>query len=205
MLPSASAQVVPGAPAAAAAADHGVEISADGDDWEGRPANLPERLTPVKVRIVNHSGHPIELLYERFALKGARGHLYRPLPPVPIDHQKPLDATGTVRPIFAASSFYIARRYGDVYPSLPPWSKPLARDQGFAESQYHRWPDDLPTREMQRLGLPEGVLADGGEIAGYLFFEDAIHHEVRLTFAADLDDGDSGTAVAELSIPFRVE
>jgi len=205
MLPSASANVVPGAPAAASAEENGVAISADGDDWKGRPADLPQRLTPLKVRIVNHSGRPIEILYERFVLTGDRGHRYQPLPPVPIDHQKPLDGTGTVRPIFASASFYVAQRYGDIYPSLPPWSRSLPRDARFSEQQYRRWPDDLPTREMQRLGLPEGVLADGGEISGYLFFEDATRREGRLTFSAALDDGDGGGSVAELEIPFRVE
>ena len=50
MLPSGSAEAVPGAPAAGAAEDHGVEISADGDDWEGRPVDLPDRLTPPEIR-----------------------------------------------------------------------------------------------------------------------------------------------------------
>jgi hypothetical protein len=205
MLPAASARVVAGAPGAGEAEDNGVEISAEGDNWEGRPIDLPKRLTPLKVRVVNHSGHPIELLYERFSLTGARGRTYRPLPPVPIDHQRPIDGAGTVRPIYAASSFYVAKRYEDIYPSLPPWSHPLPRAADFAASQYGRWPNDLPSRDMQRMGLPEGVLADGGEVSGYLFFEDAIHHEARLTFTAALDDGDSGSAVAEVAIPFRIE
>jgi hypothetical protein len=205
MLPGPAADVVPGAPDAALDHTNGVEVSADGDDWEGRPADLPERLTPVKVRIVNHSGRPLEILYERFMLAGTHGHRYQPLPPVPIDHRKPLDGAGTVSPIFAAESFFVARRYGDVYPSLPAWSQPLPRAPGFAERQFARWPQNLPTREMQRLSLPEGVLADGGEVAGYLFFEDATRHESRLAFKASLDDGDGQGSVAEIDIPFRVE
>lgn len=203
MLPSSAASRVPGAPEAAVAEDRGVQLSADGDDWEGRPENLPERLTPIKVRIVNHSGRPIEILYERFVLAGGRGVRYQPLPPVPLEHQKPIDDAGTVKPIFAAAGFFIARRYQDIYPSLPPCSRAFPRRDGFWLTQYRHWPDDLPTREMQRLGLPEGVLADGGKISGYLFFEDATRRESRLTLEADLDDGPA--RVAEIEIPFRVE
>ena len=205
MLPSPSATLVPGTQEAAVAADAGVEVSANGADWRGRPENLEERLTPVRVRIVNHSGRPIELLYERFTLTGRTGRRYRALPPVPIDHQRPIDAVGTVRPIFATSGFYVAQRYRDIYPSLTPWRRPLSRDASYSETQYQRWPENLPTREMQRLSLPEGVLADGGEISGFLFFEDATQHEARLMFQAALDDGEQGGTVAAVEIPFRVQ
>lgn len=201
--PSSSAKVIPGAPGAAVAESAGIRISADGEDWNGRPTDLDERLIPLKVRIVNHSGRPIEILYERFALTGHQGRTYQPLPPVSIDHDQPEDSRSVVQPIYAAERFFVARRYKDVYPSLPPWGRPIARNTQFSERQYKRWPEDLPTREMKRLGLPEGVLADGGAISGYLFFEDATRHEAKLTFKAALEDGQS--SVADIEIPFRVE
>ena len=58
---------------------------------------------------------------------------------------------------------------------------------------------------MLRMGLPEGVLADGGEISGFLYFEDANKHESRMTFRADIDDGQHGGQLAEIKIPFRVQ
>jgi hypothetical protein len=183
MIPSASARVVPGAPAAAEAEDHGVEISADGDDGEGRPVDLTRRLTPLKVRVVNHSGRPIELLYQRFSLKGARGHMYRPLPPIPLDHQKPIDAAGTVLPIYAASSFYVAQRYEDVYPSLAPWSRPLP------ETQISPRANTPAGRTTCRAATCSAWVCPRGS----------------WSFTAALDDGDSDTTVAELAIPFRVE
>ena len=163
LLPAAAARTVPGAPEAAFDESSGVRVSAEGNDWNAAPADLAARLTPVKVRIVNHSGVPIEILYQQFMLKGTHGHVYQPIPLMPVDHQRP-DGIKPIHPIYSASSFYVGPAFHDVYPSLPAWSTPLLRDDAFYERQYQRWEKDLPTHAMQRMGLPEGVLADGGEI-----------------------------------------
>ena len=194
---------MPGAPEAAVDESAGVRVSAEGNDWNAAPADLPGRLTPVKVRIVNHSGVPIEILYQQFRFKGTHGRVYQPIPLVPIDHQHPDDAH-PIHPIYSASNFYVGPGLHDVYPSLPAWSTPLPRDDAFYERQYQRWEKDLPTRAMQRMGLPEGVLADGGEISGFLYFENVTRNESRLTFKADIDDVRQGDEVAEIDIPFRV-
>ena len=204
MLPAASAHTVPGAPEAAADEVRGVRVSADGNDWNAAPADLPTRLTPVKVRIVNHSGAPARIEYQQFALIGAHGHVYRAFPIVPLDHQPPADGVGTIAPIYAASNFFVAPRYHDLYPTLAAWPHPLERDEALSSEQYRRWEQGLPTRAMQRMGLPEGVLADGGEISGFLYFEDATRRETRLTFRADIDDEQHGDRLAEIEIPFRV-
>lgn len=205
MLPAASAHTIPGAPEAAADQQAGVRVSAEGNDWNSVPADLPGRLTPVKVRIVNHSGVPIEILYQQFALKGAHGRVYQPIPLLPVDHQHPIDGAGTVNPIYSASSFYVGSKFHDIYPSLPAWPQPLARDDGFYDRQYQRWDKDLPTHAMQRMGLPEGVLADGGEISGFLYFENATRKENRLTFQAGIDGVRQGDELAEIDIPFLVQ
>ncbi|HLK90865.1 MAG TPA: hypothetical protein VKZ18_13290 [Polyangia bacterium] len=204
MLPAASAHDVPGAPEAASQEKAGVRVSADGDDWEARPADLPARLTPVKVRIVNHSGADALIEYERFALVGARGHVYRAIPILPADGAA-TDGVEAIQPVYAASKFYVAPRTHGVYPSLEPWSHPLARDDAGFGARYKLWDSDLPTRAMRRMGLPEGVLADGGEISGFLYFENATRHEKRLTFRADIDDEQTGDQLAEITIPFQVD
>jgi hypothetical protein len=206
LLPAASAHVVPGAPEAAAEEIQGLRVSADGDDWTGPPVDLSTRLTPVKVRIVNHSGAPAVIEYERFRLIGGHGHVYRAIPPIPVDHRTPLDRVGTIVPVYAASNFYVAPRLHDIYPTLAAWSRPLARDEGAPSTGLYRlWSEDLPTRAMQRMSLPEGVLADGGEISGFLFFENATKRESRLIFRADIDDEEHGDRLAKIEIPFRVQ
>ena len=204
-MPAASAHTVPGAPETAAAEVQGVRVSAEADDWDASPADLSTRLTPVKVRIVNHSGFPARIEYRQFTLVGGHGHVYRAIPVVPLNHETPVDGVGTITPIYAASKFFVAPRYHDVYPTLVPWPHPLARDDASADDRYQGWGDGLPTRAMRRMGLPEGVLADGGEISGFIYFEDATKRESRLTFRAEIDDEQQGDQLAEITIPFRVQ
>jgi hypothetical protein len=203
MLPAASAHVIPGAPETATAEREGVRVSADGDDWAAAPADLPTRLTPVKVRILNHSGAPVLIAYRQFALVGAHGHLYRAIPPVPLEHAE--GSGGTIEPVYAASNFFVAPRLHDVYPTLAAWSQPLDRDGDTSAERYQLWGRDLPTRAIRRMGIPEGVLADGGEISGFLYFENATRRESRLTFRADIDGAQSGDRLTKIELPFRVQ
>jgi hypothetical protein len=203
LLPAASAHSIPGAPEAATEEKGGIRVSADGDDWKGPPADLATKLTPVKVRIVNHSGQPAVIEYARFKLIGGHGRVYRALPPVPLDHK--VDEIAAIHPVYAASNFFVAPRYHDVYPTFSPWSRPLERDDDSSAEGEQRWGRDLPTRTIERMGLPEGVVADGGEISGFLYFENAVGHENRLTFRADIYDEQSGDQLAKIEIPFRVE
>jgi len=203
MLPAASAHVVPGAPETATAEREGIRVSADGDDWTAAPADLPERLTPVKVRILNHSGAPVLIAYRQFTLVGAHGHVYRAIPPVPLDQAE--GSSVTIEPVYAASNFFVAPRLHGVYPTLAAWSQPLDRDGDTSTDRYQLWGHDLPTRAIRRMGIPEGVLADGGEISGFLYFENATKRESRLTLHADLDGAQDGDPVTEIDLPFRVQ
>ena len=201
LRPASSAHILPDVPNAAVAEQSGIRVAAEANDWNAAPDDLVERLTPIKVRIINHSGEPIQLLYQQFALVGAHGHRYQPLPPAPIGdaaHVPP------VHPVYAASKFFLAPRLHGVYPSLETWSAPLARDDDFYARQVARWDQDLPSHPMRRMALPEGVLADGGEISGFLYFENATRKERRVTFQADLDAPPQGDQVAEIEIPFVV-
>ena len=186
-------------PSAAAAEDSGIRVSAEANDWSAAPEDLPERLTPIKVRIINRSGGPVQILYQQFALVGGRGRRYQPLPPMPVDDPN----APAVHPVYSASNFFVAPRLHGVYPSLDPWSAPLQRDDAFYARQYQRWDQGLPSRPMRRMALPEGVLADRGEISGFLYFENATRKEKRVTFHADMDQP-QGDEIAEIEIPFVV-
>ena len=177
-------------------------MAVSGDDWRGDPKDLADHLTPVKVRVVNRSGHPVQILYERFSLVGAGGHTYRPLPVVPLEH----DGSGArLLPFFASANFFVGPRYRDVYPSLDAWPEPLPRDDAFYQRQYRRWGQMHPTPQMMRSALPEGVLGDGGEMSGYLYFENATRHEDRVKFKVELDEGHGGEVVASVDVPLRVD
>lgn len=199
LVPARNAKTVLGAPTAALYEDNGIRVTVDADEWRGKPDELP--VTPLKVRIVNHSGRAIRVLYEDFAVEDDQGgHVYRALPVVPLDA-----SPASIRPTYASDKFFVAARHRDAYPTLTPWPQELPRDADLYRRQFHAWHEGLPTREMQRLGLPEGVLADGGEVAGFLYFPQARGSDDRVHVKVNLDDGDTAEPVATVDLPFRVE
>jgi hypothetical protein len=54
------------------------------------------------------------------------------------------------------------------------------------------------------MGLPEGVLGDGGVVSGFLYFENP-RHEDRVTFEAEFDKSNGQDTVAAVKIPFLIE
>jgi hypothetical protein len=161
-------------------------------------------MTPVKVRIVNRSGRPVRILYESFALEGASGRTFSPLPPVPLEAEQHPDVT-PVRPVFTNSGFFVAAAYRALFPALDPWPERLPRDDAKAEELYRQWDDGLPTREMRRMALLEGVLDAGGQASGFLYFERRAHREKRLLFQAELVDARDGDGISFVKIPFHID
>jgi hypothetical protein len=202
LVPAPTANVVPGAPGAAYRIVDGVRCSADIEAWNGRPGRLPATVTPVKVRIVNSSGSSIRLLYQAFALVGKSGRRYFPVPVLSIE---PDGSAPRLDPVYAATKFFVAPRFKDVYQTMEAWPQPLGRDDDLYEQQYRRWGEYRPPLEVLRMGMPEGVLADGGVISGFLYFETPIGHEDRVTFEAQFDATDGQATVAAVEIPFRIQ
>ena len=202
LVPAPTAKIVPGAPGAAYRIVDGVRCSADVEAWQGRPGNLPVSVTPVKVRIVNSSGSSIRLLYQDFALIGKNGRKYLPVPVLSID---PDQNAPHVFPVYASTKFFVAPRFKDVYQELEAWPQPLGRDDDLYQTQYRLWGKNRPPLEVVRMGMPEGVLTDGGVISGFLYFETPVGREDRVTFEAELDATDGQTTVAEIQIPFSVQ
>ena len=71
------------------------------------------------------------------------------------------------------------------------------------ETQYRRWGRDRPS-DIVQMGMPEGVLGDGGIISGFLYFERPAHED-GVTFEAEFDSSEGQATVASVKIPFRVE
>ena len=202
LVPAPSATVVPGAPGAAYRIVDGVRCSADVEAWNGRPGALPPRLTPVKVRIVNSSGSSIRVLYQDFALVGENGRKYLPVPVLSID---PDGDAPRLDPVYASTKFFVAPRFKDVYQALEAWPQPLGRDDDLYQTQYRVWGKDRPSLEVLRMGIPEGVLGDGGVISGFLYFENPLGREDRVTFEAQFAATDGQNTIAAVEIPFRVK
>lgn len=62
----------------------GVTMLAEPNAWNGTPADLADRVTPLKVTIRNHSGHPLRIEYDNIALVGPNDQTYAALPPADI-------------------------------------------------------------------------------------------------------------------------
>jgi hypothetical protein len=203
LVPAPTAQLA--AEAAPVGTDAGVRLVANLDDWRGLADRLPDELTPIKIRIVNRGDEPVSILYQALTLRGHKGRVYHAVPAIPLDHARLLERTGPIRPVFAASSFDVAARYRDAYPDLRVWPRHLKRDDSYYERAYERWSGHPPGRELCRMALPEGVLEPGGEITGYVYFENPTSSESALALTAHLASGRDDRPVASIKIPLRVE
>lgn len=203
VVPAPDAVLVPGMKYAAEGKDAGVSVEADGRAWTEHPSDLSRIMTPMEVRIRNESGKPLQIRYKDFTLTTATGFQYQPLPPYQIrgsiTHVEP------VTPAFGFHSFYISPYYAPYYDwDFNMWPGPFGYDWGYYPTYYAVWSVPLPTRDMLREAIPEGVLAKGGELNGFLYFQrdDRVG---SLTFAFNLIDAETQKSFGRITIPFVVE
>lgn len=201
----ASPQAIPASPASNVAVMDvaGVRLYARGEAWDGSPANLGATVTPLAVRIENHSGGPIELVYDHFALVAADGREFHPLPLLPLSGRSA--ATSSLTPAYQPADFFIAPRFAPTYSRLPAWRSALARDESLYMLDYRKWSDGLPSPDVLLKGLPEGVLEDGGAISGFLYFDGEARRQGDVTFQADMIAGNGERRMALIEIPFRLQ
>ncbi len=92
-------------------------------------------------------------------------------------------------------SFYWGPRWWwDPYP-YPYW-------WGYPYPYYYQVP--IPSQDMVNQALPEGVVEDGGRVAGFLYFQRVVGRETRLRFEAHLADAKTNEPVGEIKIPLAV-
>jgi hypothetical protein len=80
LVPAPTANLTNGGHAATATV-MGVTMTVTPNDWDGKPGDLSAKVTPLKVRIENHSNDPIRLAYEDFHLETPEGERLPALPP----------------------------------------------------------------------------------------------------------------------------
>jgi hypothetical protein len=207
LQPLPEARSLAGDTSAAMAEAHGVRLVADGAAWDSYPKNLERRLTPVEVRVENHSGRPLSIRYEFFDVEGASRFHYAAIPPLSLD-----EVTDNGSPICTAGYWPRSYRWGwygrgwEPRPwRRPDWSNPFY-DPYYDPywSPYVRCEEPLPTRDMVEQALPEGTLEDGGTVAGFLYFQGVAEREKQVTLQAELVDARTGEHFGRLSIPFQV-
>jgi len=231
LKPAASALEVPGVESAATASIQGVHVDVDADAWEADPENL-DTVLPLKVTVENDSGRPLRLRFREFALVGPQGSRLAALPPLTLDGValvntpsadlepedigdsaeakqgiggaglEPMPLEAPVEPDFEAHGYYVSPTYGDFWRGLQPWAGAFPADPLYYDTYLAQWPVNLPTEDMLRRALPEGVVVNGGEVSGFLYFQDVPPGMESVSFQFDLVDADSGQQFGTVRIPF---
>jgi hypothetical protein len=156
------------------------------------------------VTVQNHGKEPVRLLYRDFTLELPSGLRVTPLPPFAINTPGPTRVRAITQPAFFASGFYLSPVYGGFYPGMRVWYRPLPLDPFFYDTYHARWRVPLPTEDMLRSALPEGVLSPGGSVSGFLYFPDIpADAKGNFTFRASLAEEKDGTTYASVDIPLR--
>ncbi|NMO18176.1 hypothetical protein HPC49_32365 [Pyxidicoccus fallax] len=213
LRPTTDAQRVQGGSDAARAEASGVTLVADGAAWKGTPENLERSLTPVLVRLENHSGRPLRLQYGDFALVGTESRFrYSAVPPLAINNGGLASASqgtgGSGR-----TSLYLGFGTGWGYGPYSSWSYwPRGPFVGPYYNPFYPDPywygqacqEPLPTADMLSQVLPEGTLGDGGRVGGFLYFQGVAARESRVVLQARLVDANTGEPMGTLDIPFQV-
>ncbi len=191
-----------------------VQVVATTSAWEGN-SDIRDHVTPMKVKITNRSDKPVRLDYSRFHLHDRGGNSFAALPLYAIDGDVDTPvasyADGVVEPDFFHQGFWVSPYYATTYPSVPAYSALDARypyNGGYYERYYPYWGTlqvPMPTREMVRKALPEGVLDAGGTVEGYLYFEKIPADIDEVQFRAQLVDARTDEVFGNIDIPFLVK
>jgi hypothetical protein len=215
LVPGPDAERVAPGGTIAVSSGGGVTMTVDPDGWRGN-VQIDDAVTPIHVKIENKSDRKLLIRYSDYAMVAANGERYAALPPYDIrgsvtdptlaSRYSPVDRLG-----FTYDGFYVAPFYRFMYPSLSVYDAHVFQmDSRYYDHYYPYWARarvELPTAEMLRFALPEGVLDEGGLLAGFLYFEkiDSELQPPEVAFQANVVDITSGEKVATLEVPFVIE
>lgn len=206
----------------------GVQMMADGQAWRGSPTDLERRVTPVKVRLENHSGRTLRVAYEDFSLEGQSRFTYSAIPPLAMRDAsaslEPGSGTGGSGAVGVGVGVGVSGWGPYYHPYGPGWRAWGGYGWGgwgwggwgwggwydpfyggpYYPGYYPYYQEPLPTRDMLNRALPEGTLGDGGVVVGFLYFQGVADREPSVTLQARLVDANTGETFDSLSIPFAV-
>jgi hypothetical protein len=202
LVPAPGTVGVGGVGKGAAAEDAAVRIVARAQAWRGDPADLRGVVTPLLVTIDNGSGRPLGVRYDRFTLEAPDGRTFAAIPPFDIEATVTEPVAYTASP---AGGFLVAPYLSPYYPWMPVFNGPFLHDGWYYSRHrpvFRRI--DLPTGDMVRKALPEGVVEPGGRVSGFLYLEDVRDVE-GVSFVARLVDARSDQLFGTVRIPFVVD
>jgi hypothetical protein len=202
LVPAPEAKVVPSATKIAYERSSGVEVLVDGDGWHGNPRDLEKVMTPVRVAIHNKTAHPITVKYVDFSLESPWGERVTALTPFTMNTMGPRRRTVLRTPGPTYFNTFSAPFLAP-YPLTPePWWGPQFYDPVLWQQSAVVWNVPLPTEDMVRSVLPEGVLEPGGRASGFVYFPDVPARAKGIfTLHARFSGADGGMSLASVQIP----
>jgi hypothetical protein len=176
----------------------GVEIAAVAGAWQGWPGDLDRVLAPIHLRLANRGpvGVRVDVTTLALALPGG-GRLAAVLP---ADlHGIPLTPQPSALPGAGLTLGPTRERSGPGWavndPRPDPRSDP-AQDADRVTS--------LPSADMLALALPEGVLAPGQTVSGFVYFERAPRGVAGVQLHVPIVDAGSGETLDVAELPLRL-
>ncbi len=125
------------------------------------------------------------------------------------DHDRDIDHPAhrqVMRHDYEWRGYYVAPWWGYSYPGIGFWSSPWGPpDLGYYNEYYpYMQKVQLPTESMLRKAIPEGVIADGGDVTGFLYFQPpkVNDNEQGLTFKVKLIDAKTNQQFGTIEVPF---
>jgi hypothetical protein len=199
LQPGPGAQPAPSGPGDGAIGESaGVRVVARSDAWDGIPTNLEQRITPVLVEITNNSTTPLLIRYRSFELQRVGGRTEHALPPFEIEGEVTQEI-GTLH--YPYSDFTIAPYLRRYYPRMRIADGFLLDDVFYNTYRPVFRTLNLPTGDMVQKALPEGVLAAGGKVTGFLYFP-ALEEKGPINFSMDLLNATTRVDFGDVQIPF---
>jgi len=186
----------PGAPEPSVSAG-GVEISATANAWRGWPAELGRVVTPVRVRLANRGATPVRVDATTFALALPEGGRLAAMLPADVRGVAAAPAPAAL-PQAGAALGPTRERSGAGWALNEPALDPLVDP---SQESDRAW--ELPTADMLSLALPEGVLAPGREVTGFVYFERAPRSARAATLTWPVVDT-TGTSLGVATVPLTL-
>jgi len=169
----------------------GVRVVARLHTWNGDPPTLSQYVLPIWIRIQNHSGKALLLRYSALSLGDMNDSqvTLRPVPPARLNGR-------VIVPVSA-----VPPEFGLQDPWMGTWLEPGLDDYLVSNSS---WRESLPTKEMLRRAIREGVIVDGAKVTGFVYFQRTAQNPATFTLRADLIDATTNQSFGRIEIPLSV-
>ncbi len=184
-----------------------IRLTYDDFNLQGPDGKLFADLPPSSIKGSEYVGEnrpetQAQYLPTAFQKKGGAAPAPAPAPP----SASPQPRTVVVVPDFDYDDFYYAPYWGYAYDGLSPWPYGWAPDWGYYNTWYpYMQKIKLPTQSMLRKGIPEGVIAPGGYVTGFLYFKRVDPKIPQVEFTAKLQDARTGQKFGTVAIPLLVK